>query len=294
MENHSRDQIIGSKDAPYITQLAHSYTSADGYHDAFVHPSEPNYLFMAAGENFDILDDDDPASHPIDATGHIADQLEEAGLTWKSYQEGMGDPCGLKSHGRYAAKHNPFVYFNNINGWDGTQMNPTARCLNSVVDFSNLATDIAAGTVPNYAFITPDLDDDMHDGSIGDGDQWLAKVIPQIQASAAYQNGGVIFLLWDEGGGYPAGDDPPFIVISEHAKKGFVSYEDYDQSNYLKTVEVMLGVANLPCDSERDGITSMDEMFADPIAPLPTTTPNGSGNGPVDQTSAAAAASAIL
>ena len=47
------------------------------------------------------------------------------GLTWKAYQESMGEPCGLTSHGRYAAKHNPFVYFDDINGWDGKKFQPS-------------------------------------------------------------------------------------------------------------------------------------------------------------------------
>ena len=72
---------------------------ADGYHDAFVHPSEPNYFWMVAGQNFGILDDGDPAAHHIPAQSHIADQLELAGLTWKAYQESMGAPCAAKMTG---------------------------------------------------------------------------------------------------------------------------------------------------------------------------------------------------
>src|SRR4029077_3955600 len=110
MENHSRSEILGNASAPYINGLASRGATAVGYHDSYVHPSEANYLWMVAGENFGVLDDDDPASHPIDSTSHVADQLEMAGLSWKTYQESMGDACGLTSHGRYAAKHDPFVF----------------------------------------------------------------------------------------------------------------------------------------------------------------------------------------
>src|SRR4051812_23948013 len=108
MENHSRGQIFGNKDAPYINQLASTNAVAEGYHDSFVHPSEPNYFWMVAGQNFGVLDDGDPASHHLASSSHIADQLDLAGRSWKAYQESMGAPCGLSSHGRYAAKHNPF------------------------------------------------------------------------------------------------------------------------------------------------------------------------------------------
>ncbi|MEO7096351.1 MAG: alkaline phosphatase family protein, partial [Polyangiales bacterium] len=191
-----------------------------------------------------------------------------------SYQEAMGEPCGLKSHGRYAAKHNPFVFFDDINGWDGTQFKRSQRCIDRVVDFSQLDKDIAANKVPDYVFITPDLDHDMHDGSVGEADAWLEREVTKIMASAAYKKGGVIFLMGDEGGGFPAKDDPPMIVISDMVKKGFVSKVNYDTSSYLKTVETLLGLACLPCDPGQSDVTAMDDMFETRLAPqLPVAPP---------------------
>ena len=268
MENHSRGQILGNKDAPYINQLANDNAVAEGYHDSFVHPSEPNYFWMVAGQNFGILDDGDPAEHHLTATSHIADQLERAGLSWKAYQESMGAPCGLTSHGRYAAKHNPFVYFDDINGWDGTAFHPEQRCNAHVVDYSQLDADIASQALPGYVFITPNLDDDMHDGSISQGDHWLATEVPKLMATDAYKNGGVIFLLWDEGGGSPASDDPPFIAISSNAAHGMKSQTDYDTSSYLLTVQSILGVQPLPCAAASDRTTTaaMSDLFSVPLA----------------------------
>ena len=267
MENKSQGDILGNRDAPFINSLAQQGAVALGYHDSFVHPSLSNYIWMVAGENFGVLDDADPASHHIDSTSHIADQIERAGLTWKTYQEGMGAPCGISSHGRYAAKHDPFVYFNDVTGWDGTSFHPSPRCTDHVVDYSELATDIAAGTLANYVFITPDLDHDMHDGSIAAGDAWLAREIPKIMATDAYKHGGVIFLLWDEGGGTPATDDPPFIAISPNGKVGASSQTDFDTSSYLKTVQSILGVEPLPCmaTATASTVAAMAELFTMPI-----------------------------
>jgi phospholipase C len=220
---------------------------------------------MVSGENFGVLDDADPSSHPITSKSHLADQLEMAGLSWKTYQESMGSPCGLTSHGLYAAKHDPFVFFTDINGWDGSTFQTSQRCIDHVVDYTQLDQDLAANAVPKYAFITPNLANDMHDGSIAQGDAWLAREVPKIMASDAYKNGGVIFLLWDEGGGSPAGDDPPFIAISPNVKSGMASSADYDTSSYLKTVETVLGLKALPCDAAADAVTTMDELFAMPM-----------------------------
>jgi acid phosphatase len=274
MENHSRDEILGNPQAPYINKLADDHAVALGYHDPYVHPSEPNYFWMVSGQNFGVLDDGDPNAHHFDTRSHIADQIENAGLTWKSYQEHMGAPCGLSSHGRYAAKHNPFVYFDDVNGWDGKQYHPELRCNAHVVDYSALDADIARGAVPRYAFITPDLDSDMHDKPISYGDAWLSREIPKLMATDAYKRGGVIFLLWDEGGGSPAADDPPFIAISQNAIPGMKSTVDYDTSSYLKTVQNILGLDALPC-AEASARTTVDAMFDLFSAPLTGGTPAG-------------------
>ena len=268
MENHGLSQIRGSDDAPFINQLIKQNALAAGYHDSYVHPSEPNYLWMVAGENFGVLNDNDPgATNHIATSSHLADQLEKAGLTWKSYQESMGQPCGLASKGTYAAKHNPFIYFDDINGWDGTKVNVTGRCTDHVVDYSQFDTDLAAGNLPKYVFITPNLQNDMHDGSVAQGDGWLSREVPKILASDAFNNGGVLFLLWDEGTtiGVHASDDPPFIAISPNAKPGFVSQTDYDTSSFLKTVETIFGLDTLPCGSVGASAKTMDDLFTVPL-----------------------------
>jgi len=265
MENKSRHEILGPRGPAFINQLARTGASAGAYHDPFVHPSEANYLWMVAGQNFGVLDDEDPSAHHLDSTSHIADQIERAGLTWKSYQESMGTPCGLTSHGRYAAKHDPFVYFNDVNGWDGSAFHPSPRCTDHVVDYSQLDADLAHHALPDYVFITPNLDHDMHDGSIAAGDAWLAREVPKLLASDAFQRGGVLFLLWDEGGGTPAHDDPPFLAISPHARAGFVSGARYDTSSYVKTVQAVLGIDALPCDADGGTVATMDDLFSVPL-----------------------------
>jgi len=268
MENRSLRDIRGNGQAPFLNSLIAGYALAAGYHDSYVHPSEPNYIWMVAGENFGVLNDKDPnPASSIDSSSHLVDQIERAGLSWKSYQESMGERCGLNSHGRYAVKHNPFVYFADVNGSDGTAFQPSERCDAHVVDYAELATDLDSGTLPDYVFITPNLKNDMHDGSVAQGDAWLSNEVPRILASAAYQNGGVLFLLWDEGS--RQSDDPPFIVVSEQAKRGYVSDAEYDTSSYLKTVQAVLGLEPLPCDPDPSATPVMGDLFEVPL-PDPT------------------------
>ncbi|HVY45690.1 MAG TPA: alkaline phosphatase family protein [Minicystis sp.] len=267
MENHDRTQILGDPSAaPFIAELAKQGAVAAGYHDAYVHPSEPNYIWMVAGENFGILDDADPGpSNAIDATSHVADQIEAAGLTWKAYEESMGAPCGLVSHGEYAVKHDPFAYFDDVSGWNGHDFSPSTRCREHLVDYGELEADLASGDVPDYAFITPNLVHDMHDGSVQEGDAWLSREVSKILASDAFKRGGVLFLLWDEGAS--SGDSPPFIVLSPNARAGFVSHADYDTSAYLKTVEAILGLEALPCAADPTTVPTMDDLFSAKLSP---------------------------
>jgi acid phosphatase len=136
-----------------------------------------------------------------------------------------------------------------------------------VVDYSQFDVDLAAKKLPKYVFITPNLQNDMHDGSIEQSDAWLSREVPKILGSDAFNNGGVLFILWDEGGGLPSTDDPPFIAISPNAKPGYVSKLPYDTSSYLKTVELILGLDPLPCASKAaDTVSSMDDLFTVPMA----------------------------
>lgn len=264
MENKSQKDIFGNPDAPFLNALVAQNAVAMGYRDNLVHPSEPNYIAMVAGQSFGITDDADPASHHLDTTSHLADQLEMQGLTWKAYEESMGAPCGLTAKYPYEPKHDPFVFFDDINGWDGTKFQASSRCTDHVVDYSQLDKDLAAKTVPTYAFITPNMIDDMHDGTVAQGDAWLAREVPKILESDAFNNGGVLFLTFDEGSNNQ--DDPPMIVISPNAKRGYASTKTYNASSYLKTVQTILGLEPLPCSADPAAVATMDDLFSVPLA----------------------------
>ncbi len=265
MENQSASDILGKNGPPYINSLAQTYAVAAGYRDPSIHPSEPNYLWMVAGENFGVTTDGDPAWNHVSCGEHIADQMERVGITWRSYDESMGEPCGMVSHYPYAAKHNPFVYFDDINGWDGKEFPRPARCQEHVVDYAQFDADLASGNLPRYVFITPNMVSDMHDGSVADGDAWLRREVPKILASKAFTDGGVLFLMWDEGGGLSGNDTPPMIVVSPLAKKGYVSQVPYNTSSYLKTVQAILGLEPLPCDPHPEAVQTMDDLFEQPL-----------------------------
>jgi len=207
MENHNWDSITGSGSATYIKSLLPQSSYCDNYFDnpKSVHPSEPNYIWMEAGDNLGFTDDSDPsASHVLKNTDHLTGQLTAKGISWKSYQEDLtAGQCGTKSSGHYAAKHNPMVFFSDVSG--DPPSNTNAGCTDHVKPYSALAADLTANTVARYNFITPNLCNDMHDvlgcstvDQVKNGDTWLSTEVPKILASQAYKDNGALFITWDE------------------------------------------------------------------------------------------------
>ena len=100
MENHNWSAIKGSASAPYInnTLLPMSSYATQYFNPPGIHPSEPNYLWLEAGTNFGIANDNDPATNHQSTTSHLSTQLQTAGITWKTYQEDIsGTTCPLTS-----------------------------------------------------------------------------------------------------------------------------------------------------------------------------------------------------
>ena len=241
MENHEYGTIIGSPAAPYINRLAASNGLATNYFAAS-HPSLPNYLALTAGGTFGIASDCTTCF--VNAT-NLADQVEASGRSWKAYMEDMPTPCYLGPwSGNYAMKHNPFVYFTDIRS-------NAARCAAHVVPFTQFGADMSRGQVPSFVWITPNMCDDMHDCGVATGDAWLASVVPTIITSAAFRNGGVLFITWDEGstnagccadtwGGHVA-----TLVISSSSISGFRSGVAENHYGLLRTIEDAFHLSHL-------------------------------------------------
>jgi len=254
MENKSQGQIIGdTTDAPYINGLLATSASASMFQDelpALV--SEPHYVWMEAGTNafndITFTNDNDPsATHSTASTAHLVTQLQAANVSWMSYQEDItSGRCPISSTGFYAAKHDPFVFFQDVVGSPPSATN--AYCVAHHKPYTAFANDLAAG-MTGYVFITPNLCDDMH-GDLGcpsgtgtaanirAGDTWLSTELPRIIAYTQAHERAVIFITWDEG---DATNLIPFIAIGQHIKPG-VSTMTYSHSSLLKSAEEMLGV----------------------------------------------------
>ena len=262
MENVSWPDLVGSTNAPYIRNVLlpqSSYAS-----NMFIVPgtfgSLPQYLWLESGTNWGVTSDSsDPASHHFATTNHFVIQLQNAGISWKAYQESIsGTTCPTASSGLYAAYHNPFVYFDDI------YLN-SANCAAHIRPYTELARDLTNNTVARYNFITPNLCDDMHGAGgcpagnrILLGDLWLSTEIPKITNSLAYRNNGAIIITWDEGTANVAG---PFgtIVLSSWAKGGgYVLSDHLDHTATFRTLQEIFQVP--PLYAAKTG-TNLSDLF---------------------------------
>jgi len=203
-ENHTYGQLIGSPRAPYLNQLATAYGSATAMNAGYPVgcPSLAAYILMTSGSTHGICDDKGPKHHPLPGDNIFA-QVAAAGLTWRNYAESAPHPCARNSSpdSVFLVRHTPPTYY----------LSEQSRCLTSDLPLGTgtrgaLHDDIAAGTLPAYAFVSPDACHDMHGapscagGMIEGGDAWLAQWVPQILTGPDFRTGRLLIIItWDEG-----------------------------------------------------------------------------------------------
>ena len=232
MENTGFDGIVGNRAAPFLNGLAAECGLATGY-QAVAHPSLPNYIAATSGDTWGIADDAPPAAHPLRVPS-IFDQLTRAGRTWRSYEESMPSNCALDSAGLYAVKHNPAAYYIRSRGacarWDvplGTLGSGPFR------------SDLRAGRLPSFSFVTPNLCNDMHDCPTAAGDRWLSRWVPLILSAPDYRAGTtVVFVTFDEA--EDGSNRVATIVVSPATPRGTTSALAFTHYSLLKTTEQLL------------------------------------------------------
>lgn len=219
-ENHSYSDIIGNSSAPYLNSLAQQGVSFTDSH-AITHPSQPNYLALFSGSTQGVTSDSCPRTFAADNLGH------QVG-SFAGYSEGLPSTgySGCTS-GSYARKHNPWSDFTDV---PATQNLP----------FTAFPADYAQ--LPKLSFVIPDLDDDMHDGSVGQGDSWLRDHLSAYQQWASAHNS-LLIVTWDEDDN-SAGNQIPTIFTGAHVKPG-QSATTINHSSVLHTLETSFGLGPL-------------------------------------------------
>jgi acid phosphatase len=245
-ENHGYSTTVGDCGAgspdPYLCSMASEYASLTRWYGV-EHPSLPDYIDLASGADQGCAADTCAGLYPATDLGG---QLTAAGIPWAAYMESMPSPCFTgASSGEYVRKHNPFIVFDDVagtTGCDGVELPyPGAAGIAAVLD---------APGAPDFVWITPNLLDDMHDGTVQEGDRWLRTNLAPILSSAWFADDGTVIVTMDENddqpGGACCGDAHggviPMVVISENSlgrgSTGLVG----DHFGTLRSIEEVYGL----------------------------------------------------
>jgi acid phosphatase len=220
-ENHAYSQIIGSSDAPYINTLA-SEGALFTQSYAITHPSQPNYLALFSGSTQGLTSDSCP--HVFSAA-NLGSELIASGKSFMGYSEGLPSAGSeVCDSGKYARKHSPWTDFSNVPAKD----NQPFRKFPS--DFADL---------PTISWVIPDLEDDMHDGTIQQGDSWLQAHL-QEYVTWAKKNNSLLIITWDEDDDTTA-NKIPTIFVGPMVKPGKYGVK-ITHYNVLRTLEAMYGL----------------------------------------------------
>lgn len=163
-ENRPYDTIVNNAAAPYInTLLNNNHTALLTNSYGLTHPSQPNYIMLFSGSNQGVTNNNIPTGLPF-TTPNLGASLLNKGLTFVGYSEDLPYTGFADSiYARYVRKHNPWV------NWQGNGINGIPAALNkSFIDFPSNYNNL-----PTISIIVPNLDNDMHDGSVNMADTWL-------------------------------------------------------------------------------------------------------------------------
>jgi acid phosphatase len=252
-ENRSYERIVGSVSMPYLNGLlAKGAVATQFYSD--MHGSLENYLIVTSGQYL-THNNDTLAVFNVD---NIERHLLTNGKTFKSYAQTLpyAGYTGLYS-GAYMKRHAPLPYFSEMGN---------SSLIKNHVSTTELAKDIANGTLPNFAFITPDGNNDMHNCGTNLGacfwaaDQFLKNTIGPLLATAPFQPGGDgLLIIWADEADLGSdnrcsatvltgcGGHILVAMIGPQVKAGYKSTTTYHHPSVLRTMLEALGTtANFP------------------------------------------------
>jgi hypothetical protein len=230
-QNYSRVLTQG----PFESYLARTYGTAVNFY-SILHGSNAAYMAATSGTATNL--------YPQDVR-NLGDLADASGVSWAAFEQGMPTPCNTSVNWTdlYDPNHNPFIMFN-----DTVQDAP--RCAAHDLTWSSWTSDVSAGTIPAYSFITPNIINDERNTSIPVGDAWLQSWLSPLVNDSAIFSHTAFLISYDEDGGSPsntpvvngsAGGHIYTVVVSPYSN-ALSSDHFYTTFSLLTTAEWLLGI----------------------------------------------------
>ena len=263
------DSAYTQAQIPLYYDYAKTYALADHYFSTVLGPSFPNHLTLVEGWTNHVIEDpqvagatktitspawgcDAPAHtsvkifkhsaystvKPCFSTATIADEANQAGVSWRYY----ATPKGQSGY-----------VWSTLDAFRHIRYSPQWK--SNVRDQANFQSDVAGGNLASITWLAPPYSGSDHPPqSECAGENWTVQQVNAIMNSPFWSST-VIIVTWDEFGGfydhvppprqshYSLGPRVPTLVISPFARPGYIDHTQYDARSVLKFVE---NVFNLP------------------------------------------------
>jgi hypothetical protein len=233
-ENKGAAATLGTCSAdPYACSLAAKYASFSNSH-GITHPSEPNYVAFESGGIQGCTTDSSCAANSVSATD-LGGQLTAAGMPWVSWMESMPSPCYTGgSSGLYVLKHSFGGFFkDNYGGACNIQPYPGSSAAISTLNGAN---------APDFVWISPNLNNDAHNGTVQQMDAWLSANLAPILASNWF-TGFPSTVVWtmDEGDAGSTNLIPTVVISNNGLGKGHIT-TSVNHYSVLRAIELAYGL----------------------------------------------------
>jgi phospholipase C len=243
-------------DIPNYFRYARAFVLADRMFSSLTGPSFPNHLYTVGAQSGGAInnptsaavwgcDADDTSSvetlsdqgtivrqFPCFDFATLTDRLDQAGMSWKYYAPGRGQPGYIWS-ALDAVRH----------------IRLTPLWTDHVVPDTQFVLDAASGNLPAVSWLV---------------ENWTVEQLSAVMRSPDW-NTTAIFITWDDFGGFydhvppPAvdrfgfGPRVPLLIVSPYARPGYVSHTQYEFSSLLRFAEERFNLAPL---TDRDRLAN--------------------------------------
>jgi len=280
---------LDERDIPNYWQYARHFTLCDRFFSSIMTGSSPNHAYTVAAQSGGTINNVGTLQRleevRDDAEGFsfasIVDRLGNQRVSWKYYVETQPVPPGRANTLSRLAFPDPKVYtlWNPLPGFKTVRESPMA--MRHLVPLQQYFADLDHGTLPQVSWIIPDFQDSEHPPEpVAQGMWYVTRAVNALMRSP-YWNNSVIFLTWDDYGGfydhvpppevdaYGYGPRVPMLVISPRAKAGYVSHYTYDFTSVLRFIELRWSLPHLtPRDHRADAMLDCFDFSQAPTPPL--------------------------
>ncbi|MGH9432670.1 MAG: phospholipase C [Terriglobia bacterium] len=290
---------LDGHDIPNYWDYARHYTLADRFFSSLNGPSMPNHVYTVAAQSGGLITNACSKDHELEALEQDTDDpdgfsfasmvnlLARADVSWKYYVETpkvtpkVNDPCHV-----FYPKPQELGLWNPLPGFKSIRDNP--RLMSHLVSLTEYQEDLEKGTLPEVSWIIPDFEDSEHPPEpVAQGMWYVTRLVNDLMKSRYWANS-VIFLTWDDYGGFydhvpppqvdafGCGPRVPLLIISPYAKQGYITHQTGDFTSLLRFIEERFGLRYLTArDHFANDMTDAFDFSQTPNPPLVIAVPQG-------------------